>query len=311
MQDFQMLYDVVKLFYGFFPETIEPLDKKEIPRAFKITYQGKVFVLRYFSAERNPESILSDIKVLAFLERSNFPASRIIKTTDSKDFFQLDNRLGFMTTYIAGHHPQQTRETMHQIGNLMAKLHSIQVNQTEVPVSQWNVTVQKEMVRENIQKFSKSNIEHWNEIVPQLIKAYDLLPDFNQLPEVLIHTDLGVHNSIMDSKGELSFIDWDDAGIGSSVFDIGNVLGNNLITFPDLESLDHHFEKELAKSLMKGYQAVRQLSAKEKNLLVEGIEFCVLGYVFMEWIPQIGMRSWARYEFARDNKEEILNTLLG
>lgn len=291
--------------YGLDVKEIKPLDDKEVHRAFQITNPDETFVLRLLDG-RSHDKLESDIAVLKFLEEQNYPASRIKPTKDGKSLFEFNNQSGLVTSYIEGKHPELNAGTIENIGILMAQLHSLPIS-SEIPKSTWNVIEGRKLINQNIRNLSSQKIEHWDEIIPQLTQAFDELPDLTELPPVLIHTDIGPNNAIESSDGKLSLIDWDDAGVGQSVVDIGNVLSQILISFKDNESLEPQFDQELAEAFFKGYQSIRQLNDEEKQNITAGMEFAALAYVLLEWIPKIALQNWERYKFAKEKKELILS----
>lgn len=291
--------------YGLDVKEIKPLDDKEVHRAFQITNNDETFVLRLFD-DRSHEKLESDIAVLKFLEEQKFPASRIKPTKDGRSLFEFNNQSRLVTSYIDGKHPELNAESIQKIGVLMAQLHSLPIS-SEIPKSTWNVIEGRKLTNQNIQNLSSQKIEHWDEIIPQLTQAFDELPDLTDLPPVLIHTDIGPNNAIESSDGKLSLIDWDDAGVGQSVVDIGNVLSQILISFKDNKSLEPQFDQELAEAFFKGYQSIRQLNDEEKQNITAGMEFAALAYVLLEWIPKIALQNWARYKFAKENEKLILS----
>lgn len=301
------LVNIITGEYGFEIRDIQSLDDKEIPRAFKIITSNEIFVLRLFDS-RTRDKLESDITVLKFLEEKEFPAPKVIQSLKSQNIFTYGIQTGFVTSFIEGKHPILNNQTIEKTAILIAKLHSLKIS-PNIPISTWNISEGNKLVAQNIQQLSSQKIEHWDEIIPQLTEAFKQLPDLTNLPPVLIHTDIGINNTIESSNGTLTFIDWDDAGVGQSVIDIGNVLSQVLISFKDNESLDPIFDEELAKVFLDAYQVIRPLSHGEKKQIVTGMQFCALSYVLLEWIPKIALQNWKRYAFIKENSDLIISLM--
>ena len=59
------------------------------------------------------------------------------------------------------------------------------------------------------------------------------VPLFTENNSTLIHTDIGLHNALIDKTGKIFFIDWDDVGNGNSLFDSAYPLLSQFLDFID------------------------------------------------------------------------------
>lgn len=90
----------------------------------------------------------------------------------------------------------------------------------------------------------------------RLLDAMTLL-EKSQLDYGLIHADL-VRENILVDNGQVSFIDFDDAGYGYRMFDIATALLKN--------RAEKHYDQILV-ALVSGYRKVRPLSERELSTL--------------------------------------------
>ena len=94
-----------------------------------------------------------------------------------------------------------------------------------------------------------------------------------QLPQQLCitHGDCWYRNAIKTSSGQVRLIDWDNAGIGLPVLDLGNLL------------LTAHFEQSKPlilepheaniKAIMNGYQQQRRIARVERACIADAMRF--------------------------------------
>jgi Ser/Thr protein kinase RdoA (MazF antagonist) len=98
-----------------------------------------------------------------------------------------------------------------------------------------------------------------------------------ELPEALVHGDAWPGNAVQPQAGPVMLIDWDTAGLGLPVLDLGNCLAEchlNSNLPPDqpqawLVRPDAHRIAAVAS----GYREVRELTAAERELLPEAVRF--------------------------------------
>jgi thiamine kinase-like enzyme len=127
------------------------------------------------------------------------------------------------------------------------------------------------------------------------LRLVQSLPKFEGLSEALIHTDLGWNNVIQQQDGKLLIIDWDAAGRGVSVFDIGLPLILHFVT----SGLS--FERDKAAAYYDAYFANRSLAPEDRAMIFDAGLFFALAYM-PHGDPN---NNWARIQFAIENKKLI------
>lgn len=119
------------------------------------------------------------------------------------------------------------------------------------------------------------------------------------LSQSLIHTDIGPHNAIKRHDGSIVLVDWDDAGVGTTILDLGFPLICHFV------SEDLIFERENAKAFYDAYFSKRKLSTAERALIFDAGLFFALMYVpYGET-----QKHWERIKFSLVNKELISSVL--
>ena len=101
---------------------------------------------------------------------------------------------------------------------------------------------------------------------------FDSIPDISSFPKTLIHTDIGLHNTVVNSAGEIIFIDWDDAGVGYRILDIAFPL---LSIFVE----GNVFNRKCAEAFYKTYfsETHLPLTENEKTALFDvSLFFCLI-----------------------------------
>lgn len=88
----------------------------------------------------------------------------------------------------------------------------------------------------------------------------------------LIHCDFLPENLLVDTKGDIHLIDFDDAGFGYHLFDIAT----SVFWFMGDESFD-----DIVAEFLSGYESVRELSEQQKELLPWFL--LIRGIVYLGW----------------------------
>ncbi len=254
----------------------------------RISAQEGEFVFKIADPSKTEESIMNDTRVFDFLKKKKFPhIPGLVKTKDRRNYCVLEGKLVYVMERVEGKPPERTVENWGRLGKIMATLHDI----PEYPYRTL-FTVQSEMP-----KFQETAGK-----VPfgkEYMEIVDQLPTFDGLSQSLIHTDIGPHNAIQRPDGLMILVDWDDAGIGTTILDLGFPLICHFVTE------DLVFEKEKAKAFYDAYFAKRTLPERERSLIFDAGLFYALMYVPYGEIQ----KNWKRVKFALGNKDLISSVL--
>lgn len=270
-----------------------------------IQAKGEAFVLKVFSPELTEEYIERYTSALEFVCRLNYKIGpKIYNTLDNHLYISCNGRYMYLMEYVTGTKLTEDIDDEYELGLAAAKLHSISGYN-------YNSTIDIDECINNM-KMRFLNYEfkkEYDEII-------DSLPDFKKYKQSFIHTDIGPHNAIKTENGNIVFIDFDDAGIGSTYLDAGYPLITQFVQFndripgqapPDIERL--HFKSYAAKAFYKGYQSITDFGAAERELIFSGAVFMQLMYM-----PCFGESAvkymWAILKFALSNKQEIMSALI-
>lgn len=211
------------------------------------TQEGDV-LLRTFVNETDARKLAH---ILLHLREFQFPCQRLLDHKSNE----------VITEFIPGV-TLDTNASLSQLkatGTLLARLHAIPVNDT-LPAAQ--------MLPEEELKFAYSCLQRAGaeNLTGNLIENIKSFPSLAHLPRCIIHNDIHLGNVIMGGE-RLSFIDWEGAGLGPSIIDVGFLLSS---VYP--RSLFHVLE-ERVRAILSGYLAVRKLEEIELEFLLPAIEF--------------------------------------
>ncbi len=155
-----------------------------------------------------------------------------------------------------------------QIGQMMAKLHKIPVAKNIKP-HRFDLNGFQGVFDEINSKLKKRHPK-----IHQFIKLKlaDLKSSRHKLPLVLIHADIFPENLFWQGKKLTALIDFEAAGLGEPLFDIGVAI----------HSLCHDgddFDPKSVEALLDGYESVRPLSDREQELFADFMELTALRFL--------------------------------
>ena len=248
------------------------------------TEQGRL-VLKVSDPDRPEEVVRSDIGILDYLARFDFPAPRPVFTRQKRLYLPFENRFFYLYGFVEGKMPTPSGKMLHACGALLATLHSIPVDESARQSLHRPAYLLDEV---------KGFLLEAPHTAEQQSMAQDMLamiagfPSFEGLPQGLIHTDPYFVNLLDGADGRLYLIDWDDAGISYPLIDAGYV--GHLATYlpHDRASLGLAGDEAItwrpdwAQAFLDGYQAIRPLTKLEQELFPWAVRLNFLIYTW-EW----------------------------
>jgi len=269
---------------------IELLKKSGERAVYKVRADEGVFIFKIADPAKSEATVLKDTQILRFFEGVDYPAPRLLLSREGTNYMLHDGKCIYALSYLEGNEPESNKENYAKLGEVTARLHSLQGY--TIPTD-FTTEVEIPTMLARAKKFNMN--AHYTE----LVKA---LPDFSRFPTCLIHTDIGSHNSIQLPNGEIVLVDWDDAGIGTRILDLGFPLICDFVT------KELVFEKDRAKAFYGAYCSIITLTDEEKGHLFDAGLFYALSYTIFD-DSGIVEGQWRKVLWAIEHKDEILTAL--
>ncbi len=254
------------------------------------TDQGE-FVIKAADPSKDKEAVERDTAIFDFLESNQFPAPKLLHTSNGQKYVQYDDRFWYILEYVDNTSIEDTPETWRAVGELMGKLHSLE-GYTERTVFTFSSEIPHMLKR--AKEFG---------IGEEYVRLVQNLPNLDILPQALIHTDMSLGNVIQQNNGSLVLIDWDDAGIGTRTLDVGFPL---ICAFVK----DDAFNAENAKAFYKGYSSKIILMEEELTYLFDAALFFILSYSIFDG-SGVHQENWQKAQWAAVHREEIEKVIYG
>lgn len=240
------------------------------------------------------------VRALRAAEAHGIPAPRLLETTDGRPFITIDGGRALLLTHLRGEPVPTDPATMRDLGALAARMHLIPGGD---PAAVWSVAHLRDEMRRGAEDPGFGRLAGW-ERIPDVVRAVERLPAMDDLPQGLVHTDLWPGNAVRTPAGELAMLDWDDAGRGTVVLDIGYALQATCI--PD-DPQD--WREDLACAFLDAYREVRPLTGAETETIPDAMSFGALYYALMHEQRTISLDLWDRARFIDEHRDGIVASL--
>lgn len=239
--------------------------------------QGKQWLLRlglankqlppWLSAGTLQDGFLRHAAVLAWCRRREFPAPRVRRTLEKQSVMRWEGWVGLLVSFLPGEVLTPTPWALAQLGSQLGRLHNCELNDA-LPDSWWypleSAARRALAVLESIEDVP----DEWLDLQQKCREALLAYPRLANLPVSCIHGDSYHKNALVTSEGQLALIDWEYAGLGPAVLDLGTLLEDCYIAGADLPRVD----QESFSAALEGYQRERRLEPAE--LAAVGTAIC-------------------------------------
>jgi Ser/Thr protein kinase RdoA (MazF antagonist) len=307
------LLDTLARAYAAQDARLEPLRELEGRRVMRVDRAAEpAWVVRAFQANDLSGLMQAHAGVLQFLERQSFPACRLVLASDGATYVHDSGWWVLVTTYIPGEPATYSLEDLAAIGALMGRLHNLPAaGDPAVPFSDWRPGVDTTMLLERLARLADRvppTLRAPHQAYVDALSRADLPAD---LPQSLIHTDIFPGNTIRSPEGALVLMDWDGAGVGQAIVDLGCTLIS--CDYGQPWEADIRPDHERIGAVVVGYCRERRPSAAERSVLADAMRYgpAVRGAWSLaetldgnDYFDRAWRRWWARYQ-ACDEAAEI------
>ena len=281
---------------------------------YHITFaNGRSYVLRAFRYDVRDE-LLGQVALFDYLEQRDYPAPRLLRTRDGSPVATFENWMGFLVSYVEGTLLDFSAHGLIQLGARLALLHTLSEQiQSEVPQLLDSRLYPRQIVLPDTSKAFAGRLPlALSTFYEHSISTLATLQQTPSLPITLIHGDCWPHNAVLATDGQVTLIDWDCAGLGPAILDLGYLLLMCHLGKPQVPKM--HADRACITAVVQGYRQQRQPTAEELQVLREAIHFetarrviteNMLSHVSENWREDIRLQKELAHFAISDEIEEI------
>ncbi len=306
------LIDLVHKLYGFEVAALQALDSESGKHIYQVEQaNGRQWVLRAYPAMDDGNTVQNLVAMLLFLEEQGYPAERVVRSLEGDavpighDGWQL-----LITSFIEGTRTDYSPASLRSLGAMLGRLHALQPLSTMVlPLAENRPATEIPWALGQLTSVAAQVPGHLQARYETLLAALHAIDFCEDVPRVVIHNDCHPANTVCTPTGEIVLIDWEGAGMGSAILDVGFLLiscDKPSLWTPKLEP-----DPRRIAAIIDGYCQHHLLTLPELNKLPDAIRFRSIVYgacSFAESISRYGEEDesdwwWKRYIAAEEVAE--------
>ncbi|OVE81347.1 hypothetical protein BVY03_03950 [bacterium K02(2017)] len=230
---------------------------------YKIVYSPKKIYFLKIDEVGDEKRLKNEINVFKNIKEQSHQLSYQtpypLKTNSNKYYIPFKNKFVLIFPKVAGKAIFKALQQNHltQIGQKMGELHLISLNK--------NIKAHRfclKGLKQNYKNIQKKLIRKHPQIAKFIDKEFIFLNKNwpKDSSSCLVHADLFPENIHWKNKKFIGMIDFEAAGKGSPLFDLG-------VSFHALAHDGKQFSKSKIKAILRGYQKKIKLKAKDINML--------------------------------------------
>jgi Ser/Thr protein kinase RdoA (MazF antagonist) len=258
---------------------------------YKVSTECGDVIIKGIPIEIKEEIVTENIKAHEYLGNAKKLAPSLIYLSDGRTYLKEELHYYYIMEYVQGRQLQETEEDELILGQAAAKLHQL---------TDYNGNCSFNSEDE------KNKFRGWfleRNFKAEYDSIIDSLPNFKEHKQCFIHTDISPHNAMLNSGGQVIFIDLDDSGIGCQYIDLGWPF---IMQFVDFNKKTHEmkYRFDLAKSFLKGYYGEKEISKEELDMIWNGAIYMHIAYMQC-FGPEAVDSLWKILKFGMKQKERL------
>jgi len=241
--------------------------------------------------------------VLSWLEDQAYPAPRVIRTRSGDPVGLAGVWATLATSYVAGTPLRPGTDGMRLLGGALGRLHALdsstftEVSGARAGGADAGMARRAAWHPETAVPAALGRLEAVQGLIPA--DQRELLEQFRAvllavqqraalLPAAVVHGDPWPGNAIQAAPGQVTLIDWENAGLGMPLLDLGYCLLECHLDagLPAGQPAAWHIQpdEDRIAALAAGYSRWRRLPPAEQDMLLEGIRFAAayVGAIHLE-----------------------------
>jgi Ser/Thr protein kinase RdoA (MazF antagonist) len=233
--------------------------------------ENKTWVLRVMQLPNVFEAFTETAYLLESLEQAHYPAPTVRRTRAGDRVGWLDGWATLLLSYMDGTQIERAPAGLCSLAQTTARLHSLRfkpLRNLRYGRCHPNTIVG---TGNQLAQASGRVPARFQPFILDLYQAMLDLQKYKWSALTITHGDCWYQNAISTSNGNVVLVDWDNAGIGLPILDLGYLLLTS--HFDVTQPLNVKPEEAIIRSILEGYQRERHMLYEETQLLEEAMHF--------------------------------------
>lgn len=244
--------------------------------------------------------------LLDFLGERDFAAPRLVRTMAGASTVRCGEWCALVTAFVPGEAVDDTPANLRDLGAAVGHLH--QLAPATAPDSWWALDTTVPATLERLVAGAGAVPPAWSDWYDDCRRALEEAVRWAHLPRALIHADAWLGNALRSADGRLALIDWECAGLGPAVLDLGSLVLHAHYAVPDYRP-----DSVRMATLLDGYRAQRRPTRDEVAVLPRAVQFgpAFRSALFFFRAEQRGWDEWVERHLTRERARFAPSVALG
>jgi Ser/Thr protein kinase RdoA (MazF antagonist) len=211
------------------------------------------------------EWMLGQAAALDFVEARGFRAPRVIRTAAGEPVAVHGAWTGLLLTYVEGAEAGFAPAALEALARHAAELHTLPADPA-MPPSRLTPVEPLPELPDAIRVPAVARPLHRS-----AMETMRRMAGWRRLPAAMLHGDCWPANAVRGPDGGLTMVDWEGAGWGPPILELGYLLVGAHLGGPQLPELRP--DPERIAAVMRGYAGVRRPTAEELDWLPDAVRW--------------------------------------
>jgi Ser/Thr protein kinase RdoA (MazF antagonist) len=323
MENVEEMARLVRTAYGLEPLALESVGND--PTGERLSYRlrlddGRILMLRgcraasrmpfWYGGGAGEDWLHERARLLAWLAERSFPAPRVVPACSGAPVVTSAGYCALLLTYLAGQPLPINALHLRRLASALGQLHALaEASVDSLPASWWfPLAVATRPLLDALTAAHAVTPLRWQSLRAAFSAILAAAQERSDLPHAAIHGDGYPANALQLEDQRVALIDWDCAGWGPAVLDLGTAL---LDSHPGGAGERILVDPAIVEAMVEGYTQFRAPTHAERDYLLDALRFGVafIGALRFAWAAEQGwseqierslVRLQARFRAADD-----------
>lgn len=165
---------------------------------------------------------------LLYLEDQGYRASRVIPTCAGQLTCTYQGWAALLLTFVPGTMIAYTPACLQALGEVLGGLHTLEVAATDssppLPDGRFRPGCTISGLLSDLQFMSPTVPAGFRSLYSSVVEIVQTVDTLTDLPQAVVHCDCWPTNAIQTPGDQIVLVDWDNAGVGPALLDLGYLL---------------------------------------------------------------------------------------
>lgn len=228
---------------------------------------------RWERADSVHDWLAQRVLLLRYLAQQDYPAPRVFLSQNGDAIVRHDDWNILITTFVEGQAHLISPDNLYLLAAAVSRLHCLALP-PEVGLSWWNTSYSLPHALGQLEACAPFIPASHRALYDQCKTTFITIKDaLHRLPACIIHGDVWMPNGVRTGEQEVVLIDWEGAGRGAALLDLGELLLKG--QYNGHGAILDTFNEDYIAALVSGYTRWRFPEPLECELLLDAMRFRV------------------------------------